>query len=379
MDTADLPGIRTSVLLRLAWRGIVGHGVRSTITVVVVGLAVAAVVGTSGRTEATRRTLLAQLEDPSARLVRIVDRSGQADLSPSTISRLAAIRSVEWAVGLSAAGPLGRNPALGTARTGFASDAVGTRRYWGDLLGGPLIHQVSGRPPEPAEALVGERAHSALGLTDRAGTVDDEVGGPLAVVGSFAAIDPVENLSAYVMVRARDTEGPVSEIVVLIRSSAQVEPFVERLSGLLGTDQPVGVERAAELLALRAGLAAEVGDLDAAVLTGSLSSGGFLISAILFGAVEERRREFGLRRSQGATRSTIAALVLTESSVLALVGTVAGAIAGMLFVAAQTETVPDPALAAAVGALVILSAIAGSIPPAAMAALREPLYVLRSE
>ena len=190
---------------------------------------------------------------------------------------------------------------------------------------------------------------------------------------------PVENLDAYVLIRGDEADELVTAILVLIRTSAQVEPFVERLHDLLGQDVPLGVERATELLAIRDSLATEAGELDGAILAGSLSTGILLIGAILYGAIEERRREFGLRRSQGATRSTIAALVFIESTVLALVGTFLGAIAGTLVVVVQTGALPDTVLTFAVGSLVTLAAVAGSILPAAAAALREPLYVLRSE
>jgi putative ABC transport system permease protein len=379
-DPERLLGIRASVLLRLAGRGIGSHRVRSTITVAVVALAVAAVVGTTGRTEAARRSLLALLEEPSARLIRVTDRSGEANLGPGAISRLSGLPSVAWVVALSPAGPLGRNAALAGLRGGNAADAVGTRRYWGDLLGGPLVRQVSGRHPRPDEALAGGRAATSLRLADRVGTVDDEAAGPVAVVGSFAAIAPVEDLGSYALVRAADdASDTIGEIMILVRTSAQVEPLVERLPHLIGAEAPVAIERPAELLALRAGLVAEVGDLDAAVLTVSLGSAALLIAAILYGAIEERRREFGLRRSQGATRSTISALVVIESGVLALVGALVGSIVGSLGVANQTGLLPDPALTVAVSVLVILAAIVGSLPPAAVAALREPLYVLRSE
>jgi putative ABC transport system permease protein len=375
-----LPGIRAAVLLRIAGRGIGNHRVRSTITVAVVALAVAAVVGTSGRTEAARRSLLALLEDPSARLIRVTDRAGDANLGPAAISRLSRLPSVAWVVALSPAGPLGRNAALAGPRGGNAADAVGTRRYWGDLLGGPLIQQVSGRPARTDEAVVGAAAAAALRMADRVGTVDDEDAGPLAVVGSFSALGPVEDLGSYALIRgADDGSDSIGEIVILVRASAQVEPLVERLPHLIGADAPVAIERAAELLAVRARIAAEVGDLDAAILAVSLGSAALLITAILYGAIEERRREFGLRRSQGATRSVISALVVIESGVLSLIGALVGSIVGTLAVANQTGLLPDPALTGAIGVLVILAAVVGSLPPAAAAALREPLYVLRSE
>ena len=377
----QLPGIRATVVLRLVREGITRHRIRSTVTVVVVALAVAVVVGTTGRTDATRRSLLARLEDPSARLIRVVDRSGQANLSPDAVERLQALSSVAWVVGLSPAGPLARNPSAGGPRQGYASDAVGSRLFWGDLDGGPLIQRASGRAPLAGEAVVGERARSALGLADSVGPLDDENRGPLAVVGSLTARSPAENLGAYVLIRGSASDGPITELLILARSSAEVEPLVARLPSLLSAEDAgaLGVDRAAELLALRGGLAAEVGSLNSAVLLGSLISSVLLIAAILYGAVEERRREFGLRRSQGATRSTIGTLVVMEASLLALTGTAAGAVAGSIAVAVQTGVVPDPNLTLAIGALVTLSAVVGSIPPALSAALREPLYVLRSE
>ncbi len=376
-----LPGIRVMVLLRLVRDGITRHRIRSTVTVVVVALAVAVVVGTTGRTDATRRSLLARLEDPSARLIRVVDRSGQANLSPVAVDRLHALSSVAWVVGLSPAGPLARNPSAGGPRQGYARDAVGSRLYWGDLEGGPLVQRDLGRAPLVGEAVVGERASASLGLADGVGTVDDETRGPVAVVGSMTARSPVENLGAYALIRGSASEGPITELLILARSSAEVEPLVARLPSLLSVEDggALGVDRAAELLALRSSLADEVGSLNTAVLLGSLISSALLIAAILYGAVEERRREFGLRRSQGATRSTIGTLVVMEASLLAVAGTAVGAVAGSIAVAVQTATVPDPTLTVAIGALVTLSAVVGSIPPALSAALRQPLYVLRSE
>lgn len=379
-DPGRLPGIRTGVLLGLALRGIGDHRLRSLVTILVVALAVATVVSTTGRTEAARRSLLARLEAPSSRLVRVVDRAGNTNMSPDAVRNIAALRSVAWVIGLSAAGPLGRNPALGGPRQGYARDAVGVRAYWGDLAGGPLVRVLSGREPAVGEAVAGSRAVAVLGLADRVGTVADEDRGPLAVVGSVAAAPPVENLGAYVLVRGGETDARVTELLVLIRTSAEVEPFVERLPALLSADQgPLGVEWAPDLLAVQRELAADAGALDAAVLGASLGTSILLIGAILFGAIEERRREFGLRRSQGATRATIAALVVIESSLLALLGSALGAGVGTLVVVSQTGLLPDLLLTAAVGTLVSLAAIAGAVPPAAAAALRQPLYVLRSE
>lgn len=380
IDVARLAGARPSVLLRLALDGITRHRSRSIVTALVVGLAVAAVVGTTGRTVAARMNVLARLEDPSARLIRIVDRTGQAGLSPGVVTRIAGLRSVEWVVGLSPAGPLGRNPAIGRPVEGFGRDAVGTRLYWGQLEGSPLVHLVAGRPPRIGEAAAGSDAASALGLADRVGPVIDEQRGTLPVVETVAVEPAVTSLGHYVLIRGAPGEGPVGEIIVLARTGDDVEPLVAQLPGVLapGDGRAIGIERAQELLSLRNALAREVGDLNAAILIGSLTASALLIAAILYGAISERRREFGLRRSQGATRSDIGVLVVTETALLATIGAVAGAALGELLVLGQAGTLPDPILGGAIVILVTLAALAGSLPAAVSAALGEPLYVLRS-
>lgn len=89
MTKAPTPsGVRPSVLMRLVGAAIGAHATRALLTIVIVGLSVMAIVATSGRTDATRRVVLAKLEDPSARLVRVVDRTGEAGLTPDAVARV---------------------------------------------------------------------------------------------------------------------------------------------------------------------------------------------------------------------------------------------------------------------------------------------------
>jgi putative ABC transport system permease protein len=378
MSAGRLPGIRPRVLLHIVVAGLREHRRRSLVTILVMGLACLVVVDTSGRTDATRRSLLAALEAPSLRLVRIVDRAGQAGFSTAAVEQLRALGSVEWAIGLGQVGPIGRNAALGGPRGGFGAGAVGVRAYVGDLFGGPLVRLVSGRRPEIGEAVAGAAAARALGLADGFGAVEDDRQGQVAVVGVVEAAHGVEGLDSYALVRG-GAETAVTELVVLLRASRDVEPFVARLGDLLPSREgPLGIERAAELAALTEALATDAGALDAAVLWGALGATAAMVAALRFGAIDERRREFGLRRSQGATRSTIAAIVVLESAILGAIGVVLGGAVGAVLVVAQTGLAPDPALVASVGWLLALAAVAGAIPAAVAAARRDPIEVLRT-
>ncbi len=375
----ELPGVQPAVVLRLGWRGVGRHRVRSSITVFVIALAALAVISSTGRTEATRRSLLARLEDPAARLIRIVDTDGTAHLSGAQVGAIERLGSVAWVIGLSPAGPIGRNPALGDARRGFAAEAVGTRHYWGELSGGGLLTLATGRNPAPGEAIAGDSAAAVLHMRDQLGTVEDEDLGPIAVVGTIRAEGPLANLEAYVLIRAGADEAALTEIAILARTSGDVERLAAVLPSLIQSEGPLVVARASELLAIRDALATEVGALDQAILFGSLASSAVLVATLLYGAIEDRRREFGLRRSQGASRATIVNMVMTESIILATLGSSAGGVAGVIVVFIQSSNPPDLLLAASVCALVAICAVAGAILPAVVAAIREPLYVLRSE
>lgn len=372
-------GVRIDVLGRLTWSSVRAHTTRALLTCVVVGISVMAIVATSGRTDATRRAVLARLEEPSARLIRVVDRTGQAGLKPEAVGRVSKLSAVEWVVGLTVAGPLGRNEGAGGAREGYARPAVGTRGYWGSLVG-PLVHLVSGRLPEIGEAVAGTEAQAELGLVDGAGTVVDETRGPTAVVGTISMDQAIENLAAYALIEETGSNDKVSELIILARSSAEVEQLVARIPKVLGHERPeaIGIDRPAELAALRKDLVQQVGALDSAVLIGSVASSALLVGAMSYGAIAERRREFGIRRSQGATRNVIALLVVAETILLAVVGSILGTVAGNVIVVRQVTVAPDFLLSAAVSILVSVAALAGSLPAAASAAYSEPLYVLRS-
>jgi putative ABC transport system permease protein len=364
----------------MATGGIFRQRGRSALTVCVVAIAVTAAVGTIGRTDAARTSILRQLEDPAARFVRMIDSSGSARIGPDAVRRIAALNSVVWAVGLSAAGPLGYNTGVGGFVRGFSRDPVGTRTYWGDLVasGGPSLD--AGRAPSVGEAVAGEAAARDLGLADGIGEVLDDARGPVGVAGTVAIPAWDEALSHYVLIRGPEASGAISEIDVLARTSADVDPLVSRLPDLLGIDdtRAIAIDRAAQLVDLRTALTRDVGELDVAILLGSITTSGLLVAGILYGAIAERRREFGLRRTQGATRTTIGALVMIDALVLALVGAIIGAAVGAVVVFAQVATPPDLPLCVALAALASLAAAVGAMPASLLAAYREPLYVLRS-
>lgn len=374
-------GLRPGVAAGLAANSARHHPVRSGVTLVIVALAAAVVVATTGRTDAARQSILARLDAPANRIIRVVDRTGTAGMRPAALTRIASVSGVEWSIALGPVGNLARNAGLGDAQTtGNAGEPVGTRLYWGDLGAVAEVRLTVGRLPHAREALAGATARRSLGLAAGFGTVVDDDAGPVGVVGTMHFGPALENLNSYVLIRAGDTSGHVAEIVVLADAASSVEPLVELLPGIIAPDDvtSIGIKRAEALTALRDALAREVTALNAAILLGSLGMAALLVTINLFGAIAERRREFGLRRTQGATRSVIAALVIMEVGGLALLGSLCGVVTGVVLITWQTGLILDPVLSLAIAVLLTLGALAGSVPAALAAAYQEPLYALRA-
>jgi len=108
------------------------------------------------------------------------------------------------------------------------------------------------------------------------------------------------------------------------------------------------------------------------------------IYAVISYSVEQRSREMGIRLALGAAPGLILRLVLREGLLLAALGVGAGIVAALAltrYLATLLYTVKpaDPAVFAAVGALLLLSAAAGCWLPARRATGVDPVVVLREE
>jgi putative ABC transport system permease protein len=114
----------------------------------------------------------------------------------------------------------------------------------------------------------------------------------------------------------------------------------------------------------------------------SLFVGAIGIMNIMFVSVRERTKEIGLRKAIGAKRRTILAQFLLESSVICLVGGIAGLIAAVLLSMLVNQFIPTSVQYSVVFLAIIISLITGLISgfaPAYTAAKMDPVDALRFE
>lgn len=370
-------GLRASVVVRLAARSAVRRRTRALVSVAILGLATGIGVGVAGRADAAAATIRDELEQPSARLLRVTDADGQAGITLASLTRLESVNAVSWAAGLGEAGSLVRTMASQTV----VSDAVGSRFFVGDFPPFVLANSTS-RPPPPGQAVAGARAAKTLGLGDGVGPVHDEELGPLGVIGTVLFSEELDDLNGYVLI-APETSGrsdfPIGEVIILTDASGSIDALASASASVLGVGNPqsIRIKLPPNLSTLRIALDRELSSLNAAVLAVSVIVGAAMVSINVLGAVAERRREFGLRRTQGASRQAIAALIIVEVVGVGSAGIVLGAASSLVIVRLTLGAQIDLALAMAIGAIMLIAALIGSLPPALAAAYRQPIYALR--
>ena len=124
-----------------------------------------------------------------------------------------------------------------------------------------------------------------------------------------------------------------------------------------------------------------------AILTGLFAAIGLALTVLgLYGTmaleIGQRRKEMAIRTALGATRASIAALVVRRGLMLTLAGSILGAV-GFVFVGRAIESQlyevapSDPANAAVVVAILFACAIAACLRPAWLALREAPIAVLR--
>lgn len=357
-------------LLREAAATVRASRVPSVLVALLVAVMCAATLATVGRTVAAERQVADRMDAAGSKVIVLRDLRGTDLFPPPVVDAAAHLSVTDRAVGLSLPVDV-VNGAIGRGST-----QAPAWRVIGDLAA--VADLGVGRWPGPGEALVSEAARDKLGFAETYGWVTtgtDQV----PVVGTYTVRAPFTDQAAGVLIAAQPADRAVTMHV--LASSAALAPVAEStVVGLLGravTAQDLAVESPATLAQLQQSVARELGGANRSLVLGVMGAGALLVAIIVLADVLVRRKDLGRRRALGATRATIVALVVARTAIPALLGALAGTGLG-LWAATRFNAAPGTAFTTAVAVLAVIAAITSSVLPAAYAAGRDPVEVLRT-
>jgi putative ABC transport system permease protein len=386
-------------ILRVGLVGLKTRRLRAVLSVLGISLGIASMVAVLGISASSRNDLLAALDRLGTNL--LVVKPGQSFAGEGEVTLPDTANAVVGnAKGVTAASTVEdldnltvrrsdhideavtSGLAVGAARTTLAGTVGAT------LRDGAFLNRATARYPS---VVLGATAAARLGI-DRVGDgvqvwITDRW---YTVVGILDPVTLAPELDSYALVgldyAERHLGADDSPSFMYVRADPD---SVEQVSSILGASanpehpEEVDVSRPSDALEARAKTKTAFTSLFLGLGAVALLVGGVGIANVMVISVLERRSEIGLRRALGATRRHIAAQFLTESVLLGAMGGAAGATIGAVVTAGYDANrgwavvVPAYTLAGAIGAAVLIGAVAG-LYPALRGARVSPTTALRT-
>lgn len=361
--------MRIAALVREAWASAWAAKVSSLLVAVVAAAMCATALVTVGQTAANQAAVEASLAGAGGRILIVRDTLGQGFINGRTLAAVNGLSSVDTAIGL------GVTVDSVNGRIGAGGVPVTTWLVYGDVS--TVVHLVAGRWPGPGEALITADAQTRLGLTDPVGFLaygTDQY----PIVGEYAPLPGFEDFATGAVVDVGSSTGAV-ELRVVIHSIGEASATQSAVLSILSPADSAGlsVQSPRGLSQLSVVVGGQLAGFGRNLLFLILGAGGLFVAAVVLADVLVRRRDLGRRRTLGATRTDLTALVVIRAAMSAVIGAAAGS-AVALVVTAQIGYAPSPAFTIAVAVLATLTAAVAALPPAVYAARLDPVRVMRT-
>ncbi len=359
--------------MRRSWWPLVPESVRlaaatrvPSILVGLLALAVPALVlGTTGLSIEGQGAILRRVDEAGARIVTIISTTSEPAIPASAVERIARLDGVEWVLGLGSVFDVRTRQPVGGPTPVRSYRAVG-----------PPVTFSGGNGGGDGGAYLSRASARRVGLGGAYSLLDP---GGVPVVGWFSAAEPLTSLEAFILIPSTEEDLSLERIIVAVEDVGWVDLLAGNLGSVLGpeTSQATTVERSPALLQAREAVRDEVARRDRTLVLAILGAAMALASVVVFAGTIAARRDFGRRRALGATRSQLTVLVMLGTLWPAVLGASIGAVIGWGYLGSRLGHIPDWRFPVAVWILVTLALVAASAVPAAVAATRDPLRVLR--
>ncbi|GEM_PF-5585052 len=269
---------------------------------------------------------------------------------------------------------------LGTVRDG-KNEEIGR-----DPVGLRLCYLGSSSQACPSNARVpsataGSPITAALGIRGRIGEISDGKT-TYAIRASdtplFQGDGPISrNAIAY---NPAEPTGPVSLIVIVTNSNAEVEGTIEVTRDLLTGLGPGQYSVEDKLDLIRASALLNETMLESSRMQAVLV---FIVAGLMLGLAEfalarSRRKTSGLRRALGASRLQLVAITLCTTAGYGLIGIILGSSISWAFSIATSTALPSERFFLALAVLTQLTVAVASLTPAVYSSTRQPARELRT-
>ncbi len=343
---------------RIAWATRIVSGLVLILAMVVPAL----VLAVAGSSIESQTAIMGRIDESGTTVMTLVGTGPEAIIKASAVERIGRMSGVAWVVGLGPVSDVRTQSAVGSPTPVRAYRAVRAP-----------VHFSAG---SATGAYVSKASAARLGIAGAYSVLDP---GAVPVVGWFRADDPLGDLNSFVLTPSTDDELSLDRIIVAAQDAGWVDQIASNLATIagLGLRTDVTVQRSQNLLDARSAVADEVASRNRQLVVAILAAAMGLAAIVVFTGTVGSRRDFGRRRALGASQRQLTILVVLTTLWPSLIGAVIGTAAGSAFLSSTLGYLPDPRFPVSVGVLTVIALVCSSALPAAFAATRDPLRVLR--